>query len=125
MTLIFDRRNELQGGPGLHALIAGVSSYPHLPGGTGTPAPARFSISFFYFVGHGIQSSSAEATVLLENFGDSRGPLLSKAVSINNLFDGMAPSAARQDMALTQLYFIDASRVLPRQLKYSELQGAP
>src|SRR5947207_37494 len=38
MTLIFDNRANLQGKPGLHALIAGVSAYPHLPAVTGTPA---------------------------------------------------------------------------------------
>src|SRR5215207_8928348 len=37
MTLILDRRAELDG-PGLHALVAGVSRYPHLPGGDGAPA---------------------------------------------------------------------------------------
>lgn len=83
------------------------------------------NIALFYFAGHGIQSSRAEAIVLLENFGDGRGNLLQNAVSINNLFSGMAPAAARPDMALTQLYFIDASRVIPRQLKYSELLDAP
>lgn len=44
MTLIFDKRNELQGQPGLHALIAGVSSYPHLLGGTGIPAPESLAL---------------------------------------------------------------------------------
>jgi len=42
--LVFDRRSELQGQPGLHALIVGVSAYPHLPGGTGTPAPDSFGM---------------------------------------------------------------------------------
>src|SRR2546422_10325560 len=44
MTLIFDNRANLQGKPGLHALIAGVSAYPHLPAGTGTPAPDSFGM---------------------------------------------------------------------------------
>lgn len=35
MTLVWDARNELQGRQGVHALIAGVSSYRHLPGGSG------------------------------------------------------------------------------------------
>ncbi len=44
MTLVFDERNNLQGQPGLHALIAGVSAYPHLPGGTGRAAPNYFGM---------------------------------------------------------------------------------
>lgn len=31
MSLVFDERTNLNGKPGLHALIAGVSAYPHLP----------------------------------------------------------------------------------------------
>lgn len=38
MTLIVDNRAALAGKPGLHALIAGVSMYSHLPGGGGKPA---------------------------------------------------------------------------------------
>lgn len=38
MALVFDNRHNLQGKPGLHALIAGVSRYRHLPGGGGPPA---------------------------------------------------------------------------------------
>jgi len=37
MTKILDRTAQLQGQPGLHALIAGVSLYAHLPGGGGAP----------------------------------------------------------------------------------------
>jgi hypothetical protein len=43
MSLVFDARQELQG-PGVHALIVGVSSYPHLPGGGGSPAPEAFGM---------------------------------------------------------------------------------
>jgi hypothetical protein len=34
MTLVYDKRNELKGGPGLHALIVGISHYKYLQGGT-------------------------------------------------------------------------------------------
>lgn len=203
MTLVFDNRNELQGRPGLHTLIAGVSFYPHFLGGAGVPAPESFgitqlsssvltaykmyrwvlerqshfpvplatcrlllspspveaevepnlhslteactrnnfetaayewrtdaslhkdSMTLFYFAGHGIQFSRAEAIVLLEDFGDGRGGLLRNAVSINNLFDGMAPTAARPNVALTQLYFIDASRVLPSRFRDFERITVP
>src|SRR5919205_675450 len=38
MALVYDNRPNLQGSAGIHALIAGVSLYPHLPGGGGPPA---------------------------------------------------------------------------------------
>lgn len=43
MTLI-DRRDELNGVPGIHAFICGVSFYHHLPGGDGTPAKKPFGL---------------------------------------------------------------------------------
>jgi Caspase domain len=43
MTLIHDRRDELDG-PRLHALVAGVSHYPHLTGGGGSPAPEELEM---------------------------------------------------------------------------------
>jgi hypothetical protein len=44
MTLVVDNRAELGQAPGLHVLIAGVSTYPHLPGGGGAPAPNAFGM---------------------------------------------------------------------------------
>jgi hypothetical protein len=44
MTLVFDNRQKLQGEKGLHALIVGVSHYPHLPGGGGTPATNNYGM---------------------------------------------------------------------------------
>lgn len=44
MTLIYDKRNELGSKPGLHALIAGVSAYDHLPGGGSTAANNTFGM---------------------------------------------------------------------------------
>lgn len=44
MTLVFDERAQLGQVPALHVLVAGVSSYPHLPGGAGTPAPNAFGM---------------------------------------------------------------------------------
>lgn len=38
MALVYDNRQNLQGSAGIHALIAGVSRYTHLPGGGGPPA---------------------------------------------------------------------------------------
>src|SRR4051794_1449431 len=44
MTLLFDQRDQLQGRPGLHALIAGASFYRHLPGGGGAPAEKTYGL---------------------------------------------------------------------------------
>ena len=44
MTLIVDNRTQLQGNPGVHALIAGVSFYEHLPQGGPVPAPDNFGM---------------------------------------------------------------------------------
>lgn len=44
MSLVIDKRADLQGQPGFHALIAGVSWYHHLPGGGGIAAPDSFGM---------------------------------------------------------------------------------
>jgi hypothetical protein len=45
VTLVFDRRAEIAGGPGTHALLCGVSAYPHLLGGSGEPTPFSFGLT--------------------------------------------------------------------------------
>ena len=45
MALVYDNRHNLQGGAGIHALIAGVSHYKHLPGGGGPPAKKDWGLS--------------------------------------------------------------------------------
>ena len=52
--LFVDRRHAVTG-PGTHALVVGVSSYPHLEGGTGERARVSFGMS---------QLSSAAASAL-------------------------------------------------------------
>ncbi|AGY59310.1 caspase family protein [Gloeobacter kilaueensis] len=42
--LLVDNRKILKGEPGFHALIVGISHYPHLPEGGGTPAPESFGM---------------------------------------------------------------------------------
>jgi hypothetical protein len=44
MSLVFDDSTALTGKPGLHALIAGVSLYRHLPGGEGPLAAESFGL---------------------------------------------------------------------------------
>lgn len=207
MTLVFDQRANLQGKPGVHALIAGVSAYRHLPGGTGDPAPKTFgmqqlsstaltayavyswllhrkdhlplplasvrlllspspqemasdaklnamsaqverclranfqvqavdwrqdanshpdNVTFFYFAGHGVQRSKDDAVLLMEDFADKYGPgTLGNSVAVKNLFFGMATADAFPNIAQTQLYFVDACRVLPKEFKDNELMNVP
>ncbi len=199
MTPIFDERSRLEGQPGLHALIAGVSAYPyfeegneksadnnfeleqlssaaltaykiycwlldrqkHLPIPLATcrlllsPSPDEIdkiilepelrrrvlpckrkyfaaeakawrtdayshqdNITLFYFVGHGIDRGGNKPVLLLEDFGDPNEGLLSHAADMNNLYYGMArPASMKKKIAGTQLYFIDACRNFPRELR--------
>lgn len=194
MTLIFDERHKLQQGePGLHALIVGVSAYPHLPKGGGRLArqnvgrleqldsaartayniycwlrerrkylPVRLAsirllvspstteekeiyakeprlrakdayctwdnfliaaykwredasshkdnMTFFYFAGHGIETSRQGAALLLEDFANPDYRPTSNAVDLTNIHQGMAVSETLPNMARTQLYFVDACR---------------
>jgi hypothetical protein len=45
VTLVFDRRAELAGRPGTHALLCGVNAYPHLNGGSAPPTPYSFGMT--------------------------------------------------------------------------------
>jgi hypothetical protein len=196
VTLVYDERNNLQGKPGLHVLIAGVSAYRHLPGGVGpensenfgmkqltstamtaykihkwlidnknrlplplatlrlllSPSPTeadkeptlnglaepctlnnflqaatdwradagtnKGNVTFFYFAGHGIQRGKDDSVLLMEDFNDGLGGYLKNSVETIKLFFGMAPpNNTKENMARTQLYFIDACRNLPPKFK--------
>jgi hypothetical protein len=78
------------------------------------------NIAFFYFAGHGIQRSKDDAVLLLQDFADGIGGTLTKAVEVKNLFNGMAPSIAKPNIARTQLYFIDSCRNFPSRFKAFE-----
>lgn len=206
MTLIVNNLPQLQGQPGFHAVIAGVSAYRHLPGGGDTAAPDSYgmeqlsstaltaykiyrwllerqsqlplplatvrlllspspaeaaeiakesprlqvdrctrqnfaadvrqwrgdagsrddNITFFYFAGHGVQRSKNDGVLLLEDFGDPNEGTLHNAAEIINIFNGMAPPASVQrKIARTQLYFVDACRVLPSAFKNFEKMTVP
>ena len=45
MTLVIDNRKKLNGKPGLHAFIAGVSHYRHLPGGSGVTGKKTYKLN--------------------------------------------------------------------------------
>jgi Caspase domain len=45
VTLVLDNRSARQGEPGMHALVVGVSLYPHLPGGAESAAPDSYGMA--------------------------------------------------------------------------------
>jgi Caspase domain len=210
MSLVYDNRPNLRE-PGLHAFVAGVGGYPHLPGYVAnpgeivTPAPRSFQMgqltsfalsacevarwlidhandltvplatcrvvlsppnnaaapsvkpldgtpldrctrggfhsearywranasqnpsdmALFYFAGHGLQRSRGDSVMLMEDFGDGGGGTLNNAVSSLNLYNGMVSTATRPNIAQTQLYFIDACRVMPSEFKDHEMMSVP
>ena len=67
----------------------------------------REGLAWFYFAGHGLELTSTEQAMVLADFGSGYGPLLRRALTVNNLFYGMAPSARMPDVARTQVYFVD------------------
>lgn len=219
MALVFDNRDTLKGKPVVHALIAGVSLYRHLPGGKNpakedwqmqqltstaltaykiycwlvehrkqlpvdlatvrlllspsakekpeiekgmreiselmksepqvkiseTPSACTRkdfareainwkedaksedrNITFFYFAGHGIQRKNDDPILLLEDFGDPEEGMLAQTFAFDKFYAGMVPSENPQQIARTQLYFIDACRVIPAPVKkidYQEVSG--
>jgi Caspase domain len=82
----------------------------------------RDNIALFYFCGMGFQRSPTEDLVLFEDFGGV-GPALRGAVSVDNLFQGMAPGLEAQEIARTQLYFIDTNRAYERSSERYQLSN--
>ena len=83
-------------------------------------ASDRDNVAFFYFAGHGVQRTRTDAALLLRDFNDAPGAPLYNAMDVNNLFDGMAPTVDRPNIARTQLWFMDACRAYPSQFDHFE-----
>lgn len=83
------------------------------------------SVAFFYFAGHGVERTRRDSVLLAADFGADDGNPLNNAVDVNNLFGGMAAGATHPGMARTQLYFVDACRVLPTEFRGFETLEAP
>jgi len=63
--------------------------------------------ALFYFSGHGIQRSPGDAVLLPADFLGGT-TYLDRAVDVNQIYNGMAPSKLFPDMARQQFFFIDA-----------------
>ena len=72
-------------------------------------AQRKENAAFFYFAGHGLERTGSQI-LALEDFGDSTLGRFAKAAMLQNIHDGMAPSADFPDIARTQYYFVDACR---------------
>jgi hypothetical protein len=80
-------------------------------------------IAIFYFAGHGVQRSKGDSVMLMDDFGSDE--TLGNTASSRNLYDGMANSDARPDIARTQLFFVDACRVMPKEFTNFERMSVP
>ena len=79
--------------------------------------------AMFYFSGHGIRRTADDAVLLLNNFGQQHGGALKNTVDVASIVNGMSPTSTRPSMAKTQLYFVDACRNSPRQIKnFNQMQ---
>ena len=84
----------------------------------------REDTTIFYFAGHGIQRARGDSFLLLENFNEPRMPLLSNAVDLNLIYNGMA-EAEFPNIAQIQLYFVDSCRTdIPDMTKFLDPEGA-
>ena len=72
---------------------------------------ATDGMTIFFFSGHGIRDrNSNSATMLFQDFGAPVRPHFFCSTELQNIVDGMNPSATFTDLPLTQLYFLDACR---------------
>jgi hypothetical protein len=77
-------------------------------------------MTLFYFAGHGVQRSIGDSVMLLPGFGDGLGSALTNAIDTGNICAGMAPTLSFPNIARTQLYFVDACRILPEEFRRFE-----
>ena len=81
--------------------------------------------TLFYFAGHGLQRSKGDSVMLMDDFGSGVGGTLNNAVSSRNLYDGMANFIQFPNLAKTQLFFVDACRVMPSDFTQFEMMHVP
>lgn len=81
---------------------------------------SRDNVAFLYFAGHGVQRTTEDAVLCLEEFREPGFGTLFHSVSLANIVGGMAPAPGFEDIARSQFYFVDACRVRPD--KFSEFE---
>jgi len=85
----------------------------------------RDNVTFFYFAGHGFQRTAGDSVLLMQDFGEKPGDHLRRTASTSHIFYGMKAADNREQMANTQLYFIDACRNYPEALMLLEGMNPP
>ena len=84
------------------------------------------NVALLYVVGLGLERENAGQVFLLEDFGDGVGPLFRNAVTLTSIYQGMAPTSWQPNMARTQLFVFDASRVaVPPKLELQWARATP
>lgn len=101
MNLVFDERMRLGDNPGFHALIVGVSAYPHLPGGTGPQASDSFGMQQL--------SCAALSAFRLYEWLLSKKDKLSQPLATCRLL--LSPSRAELDASPELKTFLDNHRL--------------
>jgi hypothetical protein len=67
--------------------------------------------TWLFFSGHGLLQEARGGMCLMEDFAKPGRQPLTNAITIENIFLGMAPSKVFPNMALSQLYFWDCCRM--------------
>lgn len=70
-------------------------------------------MTLFYFAGHGVQRTNEDSVLILSDFGKGGGGALRCTIDTGSLYFGMAPSAIRPNLALRQIFVVDACRNFP------------
>lgn len=65
------------------------------------------NMTLFYFAGYGVHQGRDNALLFMDDFLDGIGGMLTKTVSSNSIFAGMAPYGSQSGIARTQLTFLD------------------
>lgn len=88
---------------------------------------SRDSVSFFSFSGHGISYSRNDSGLLLvtADFFRPTGPRLNALVSADNIFGGMAPQDAQDDIARQQFYVFDCCRTYESHIVQFDERSVP
>lgn len=120
-------------------LSPSAAEIPAVPAGANPASVARFivaanewreackthrdNVALFYFAGHGVQRTTEDAVLCLEDFREPPFPPLTRSVALANLRGGMSPAPQFPEIARTQLYFVDACRDRPTPLSEFEAMG--
>lgn len=83
----------------------------------GDASAHRDGMAWLYFAGHGLRRTLTDGLLLLADFADpSKQNLFRHCAELEDIFYGMAPAAPDDDVARTQVFFIDTCNFRPPSL---------